>query len=116
MARKKTDDELKALAMDIVDGKVFTDQMLTSGVDIPMVFMPIILGGLKELTEEEKKDVAMIYEYLDKAGPRSINGNPCFFSLRILFREDFEVMYKFAKEYEELKKNFTNPSQAEGGI
>lgn len=35
-------------------------------------------------------DLGVIYEEYSKAGPRSINGYPCFFSFRVLSRNDWE--------------------------
>jgi len=35
------------------------------------------------------QNYGVIYEHLSKAGPRSINGNPCFFSCRILSVSDW---------------------------
>ena len=30
----------------------------------------------------------MIYEYIENAGPRAINGNPTFLSLRMISKDD----------------------------
>jgi len=35
------------------------------------------------------QNIGVIYEYISKAGPRSINGYPCFFSFRILNKADW---------------------------
>lgn len=106
MGRKKTDDELKNIAVDIYDGKIFHDQMVKSPQDLPMVFMPLILGAFNDFTEDEKKDTRMLYEYVDKAGPRLINGMPNFSSFNILFKDDFEMMITFFEEYKKLKESF----------
>jgi len=37
-------------------------------------------------------DLGVVYEHYDKAGPRGINGYPMFTSLRMLHREDWEVV------------------------
>lgn len=72
----KTDSDLKKIAVDLYEGKIFTDRHI-QGSEIQMVFMPIALGAFQNVSEEELKDLGLIYEYLDQAGPRSINNMPC---------------------------------------
>jgi hypothetical protein len=121
MARRKTDDELKQIAIDILEGRIFTDQMVReldkNGPIIGSIFMPLLWGALKDTPEEELKDIAIIYEYLDKAAPRSVNGYPTFFSFCIMGRDDFEVMYEFGKAYKKMRTDFKNSSSHnDGGI
>ena len=60
-----------------------------------------------DATEEKAKkdfmeqDIGLIYEYIEKAGPRSINGHPSFFSCQTLNKEDTTKMFK---HYEKLNK------------
>jgi hypothetical protein len=67
--------------------------------------MPIALGAFSKWTEEEIKNVGLIYEHLNSAGPRSINGMPNFFSLQVLNQEDtktvFDTIQKLKKAQEE---------------
>lgn len=102
--------DLKQLAMDLYENKVFTDRhLLSSGNDylIPSVFMPVALGAFSGKTQEEiKAEVGMIYEYYSEAGPRGINGYPCFFSFRILSPEDTEKMFKYYDDYSKIKEAF----------
>ena len=35
------------------------------------------------------KQIGCIYEFVDKAGPRSINGYPIFFSFRMIHTDDW---------------------------
>lgn len=104
----RSDDELKQLAMDIADGKVFTsshvpdhDQRL-----IPSIFMPLMFMGPEKA--KEMGDVTLIYEYFDKAGPRSINGYPMFFSMTALKREEHDRLVPFYQAYMKLKEEFAN--------
>ena len=99
--REKTDEELRQLCIDMYAGRIFSNFHCDSPRDVGMVFMPIGLGGLDAETEP-----AMIYEYLDKAGPRSINGMPGFFSCNILNRADFEAWRPMYQEYEKLQNQF----------
>lgn len=108
----KTEEELKKLAVDIVEGSVFSNlHHMKDMKDLEMVFMPIALGAFSEFTEEELKDVGLIYEYLDKAGPRSVNGMPSFFSFRFLSRTDTHKVCEIADGYYKARQEFlTTPS------
>jgi hypothetical protein len=66
-----------------------------------MVFMPIALGAFSEYSEEARKDIGMVYEYLDKAGPRSINGYPIFFSFRVVNVKDRLLVWE---KYEKIRQ------------
>lgn len=104
-----TDSELKQLAIDIVDGKVFTDQHISQSQKhmLGQVFMPLLLGGVDELRAHDKLgDLGLIYEYYSEAGPLSINGMPTFTSLNFLSITDTLRMSVFYKEYYALKEQF----------
>jgi len=92
-----SEKELSQLAKDIATNLVFTsDHVRREEWDniLGMVFMPIALGAFSDMTEEAKKDIGMVYEYYDKAGPRSINGYPIFFSFRILNVKDRLIVWE----------------------
>jgi hypothetical protein len=100
----QTEENLKALAKDIAMGKVFTDQHISPGERpriIGSVFLILVLGALKDYSEEAINDIGMIYEYYDKASPRSVNGYPMFFSCAILNSKDAAYVWK---RYEEVKQ------------
>lgn len=97
--------ELRKLAADIYEGKVFTSSQCKAN-DIPFVFLPIGLGALSDKTKEELENLGLIYEYISAAGPRCINGNPTFFSMRTLTIEELETLNTYYSEYDELKKNW----------
>jgi len=104
----KTEEQLKQLALDAVDNKIFTDRHFPQGQQnmVPMVFMPIGLGLFKDWTKDEISRVGMIYEDLSKAGPRSVNGLPTFMSLQMINVTDFDKFAKYADEYMQLKDMF----------
>lgn len=60
--------------------------------------------------EEYFKNIGMVYEYMDKAGPRSVNGYPMFMSINVLSIEEtkkFADKYnKYIKLREKLDKSF----------
>jgi hypothetical protein len=98
-----SEEELKKLAQEIVDGKVFTDRDLRKGDEgsLPMVFMVICL---MENAGAFVADAGLLYEYWDQAGPRSINGYPCFFSVRKIIKKDMPALEHYVKFYWEAKK------------
>lgn len=111
--KHKTDDELKQLAVDWVEGRIFTSFDIHPG-DMPFmltkVFMLISLGALAELSKKQLDDVGMIYEYMSEQGYRSVNGYPMFIkSLRWMTRADTERFKAYAREYLEQRKSFLKP-------
>lgn len=108
----KTDDELKQLSMDLANGKIFTNRHLPEHdkTSLGMIFMPLVLGAFKDRDEEDIKDIGLIYEYYDKAGPRSINGYPSFFSFGFLDTNDCNRMHAYYTEYIALKDKFQRSS------
>lgn len=92
-----TEEFLTQLAKDIAMNLVFTsDQIHRNEWDniLGMVFMPIVLGAFSDYSEEARKDIGMIYEYYAKAGPRSINGYPIFFSFSIVNVKDRQFVWE----------------------
>ena len=96
----RTLDELKKISMDIVDGKIFVSTMAETEV-IPSIFMPLIF-----LSEEQVKDIHILFEYYSNAGPCGINGYPIFMQCQKLSFEEVEKMNVFIREYEKMKKDF----------
>lgn len=80
-------DQLFQLAQDFIAGKVYTDRHCPEGM-LGSVFLLLGLGAFAGATQEQLAQVGMIYEYLDKAGPRSVNGCPMFLSMRMLSAAD----------------------------
>ena len=58
------------------------------------------------IREEYFKNIGMLYEYNDKAGPQSINGYPIFMSMRILSKEDTIKFIDMYSKYVEMRKEF----------
>lgn len=109
----KADNELKQIAVDIFDSKIFCDRHIPKEEfeRIRQVFMPIILGAFKDMSVEEFMDIGLIYEYYSKALPRGINGMPMFTSLQILSQEETKKMFTYYNEYKELKEKFQNETK-----
>ncbi len=103
--KNKEDSELKQIAMDLCDGKIFCDLHLSDRKsNLPLVFLPIAFGAFKD--EEDVKNIGLVYEYLSEAGPRGINGFPNFTSMRVLNIRDAEIMMTHHDEYKKIKDSF----------
>lgn len=102
----KSNEEIKKLAVDIAEGKVFTSAQIENVEDYPMIFLPLILGALKDKSKEDLQKIGLMYEYIDKAMPRSINGYPIFSSFNLLSQEEFKILNAYYVDYIKLKDEF----------
>lgn len=98
----KTKEELKQLAIDIVEGKVFGTWNIENPSDMAMVFMVSIFMKKKDFP----KDAVHFYEYMSEAGPRGVNGMPCFFSARVLNKKEAEILQPLINKYKKQKEAF----------
>lgn len=111
----KTDREVKELARDWMEGRIYTsddlrrDRPNASAMELGMTFMPIALAKQTQLDEMRAADITLLYEYMTKAEPRSINGRPIFFSVRYLNRTDHQRLYEAAKQYQTMREQFLVP-------
>ena len=98
----RPDAELKKIAADIYNGKIFTDRFVNSPSDTLMIFMPLLfLQG--DAHKDFFDDLGMIFEYYSEAGPRGINGYPIFMSARKLSKSDSDRMIVFYDEYKAMQ-------------
>lgn len=90
-----SESELKDLAMAMRAGTVFSsDHIPPHGRNmLGSVFMPLLLGGRNIQRSIAIHNFTLFYENLSEAGPRSINGMPCFFSVRMLKEKDHKRLY-----------------------
>lgn len=114
MYKPKTDEELRTLAKDLADGKVFTDRHIPENDPnlLTAVFMILIFLDDKQREEMENDNITLIYEYLDKAGSRSINGCPSFMSLQMLNKDDMVKMHGYYNKYKELMAQYQQVTPA----
>lgn len=80
----------KQLVRDFDGGLIFSDRHVPERDShlLGNIFMPLMFGAFENYPKEEVDKIGMVYEYLDKAGPRSTNGYPNFMSFRLLSKED----------------------------
>jgi len=101
LPRKKTDEELKELALGLDHGKYFSSAHCASMNEISMVFMPLMFMTDEGLAELEKQEVCFFYEEISKASPRAIDGKPTFFSIQTLNIADYEKLMELHKQIKE---------------
>jgi hypothetical protein len=95
-----TDEEIKALALQAFRGEIFTsDHVHKHDANLmTIIFLPLGFMEQKQL-DEMRKDVGMIYAPMADALSRSINGYPCFTSMRYISREEYR---RFVAKYHAL--------------
>lgn len=94
----KTDTELEQLAQDIVAGRVYSSY--NEGWHDS--FMVLRFLDKEQLDELQRREIAFVYEYMDKAGPRSVNGQPVFFSVNYLTKEEYKRLHPRVQEVAKL--------------
>jgi hypothetical protein len=100
--RRKTDDEVAALAKRIYRHEVFISWMLKRQEDLPMVFMVLNFMEKPALDQLVVDNIHFFYEAYSEAGPMSVNGYPTFFSVHYLDREDGARVHAKVREIAEL--------------
>ncbi len=85
-----SDDELREFVVGWCDGRIFCSAELPTPDLLGSVFMPLALGALQEWTREEIGLIGVVWEYRREAGPLAVNGQPVFFSCRLMHRDDWE--------------------------
>lgn len=96
----KTDDELKQIALDMLHGEIFTDRHCHSLEELRSSFLILALMEPEAMKKMEEDKINFVYEYYDKAAPRSVNGRPIFFSCHCLDETESKRMFEF---YEQMK-------------
>ncbi len=96
-----TEKQLKQLAIDIVERKVFgTFQMSENDMNhLQIVFMPFIALNEEQRQKMNDDKIIHVYEYYDKAGPRAVNGMPIFMSMLSINEDDWKKIKVFIETY-----------------
>lgn len=113
--------ELRDIALGMMSGACFTDRHVRNPDDIQMVF-PLLLFANDELRAEmseflmpggkpdENGQTGMIYEWMEKAGPRSVNGMPMFWSAQMLNPTETQIVLDMVQELEAKADELGEPS------
>ena len=105
--------DLKQLAIDIAEDKVFgTFHMNKCEIaNMSAVFMPLVFMTDEQRQKMSDNKVVHLYEYYNKAGPRSINGMPTFMSMRNIVSKDWKKVIKYIKKYKARVKTFLDKEE-----
>lgn len=101
MAHKtRSREELAGIARDVVHGKVFGTWSLPKKDSHLLSSVFMILAFASPTTAKEMADdgIVHLFEYIDKAGPRSINGYPMFMSAHMVNKEESEIIGEMVKK------------------
>jgi len=98
--------EIKQIAVDLAEGKIFSNLHLQNQNDIPTVFMVMIFLSNEQRQQLIDDEAIFIFEYYDKANQLSVNGYPTFFSCRFMTKEDFYQMWVEYQKYVEMREEF----------
>jgi hypothetical protein len=105
---KLSEKELKQVAMDIVDKKIFHSEMLKDETYLHAVFMPLLFVKEEQINFDL---VGLLYEYMDKATPRTINGLPTFSSANMLHREQVDKLQDYINKFIEMRESFVSEEE-----
>jgi len=82
-------EKLKEFVLGVLDGTLFVSAQVKDKKILPIVFLPLALGGFEGWKESQVKNIGVFYARMSSALPRGINGYPCFPEMRILHQEDW---------------------------
>lgn len=83
-----SEERLREFVLAWIDRRVYSDLHCARTDLLPMIFMCLTLAP--PMPQDYAEKVGLIFEYLNEAGPRSINGQPCFTSHRLLHVDDWK--------------------------
>ncbi|KKN89716.1 hypothetical protein LCGC14_0235620 [marine sediment metagenome] len=93
-----SEQELREIAQGIQTGAIWTHLDCPEPTDLVMMFMPFALMEPKLKHKLRTSDIGLIYEHINRAGPRSINGRPCFVSFKLLNEADADKVQGYCRE------------------
>jgi hypothetical protein len=115
---KFTEEELGKIAVDLYKGLIFSSQdkrLVDKPEAIATVFLPLIFFKPEDRDKFFAQKPTMIFEYLDKAGPRIINGLPGFFSFQWLDEEEATRVLKIYTKLKEAEKKVLETTGGQNG-
>lgn len=101
-----SDADIKEFVLGLADGRLFTSAHVGNPRDVMLVFMVLALMP-NRFPEDYARKVGVLWEWLEKAGPRSVNGMPCFFSARIMHVDDWKRALDAYERFKKEREAFT---------
>ncbi len=98
--------ELRDTAIALVSGMAFGSwQVHESDMGcMPIIFLPLALSDSLQLKEWERDEVIHFIGHMSDAVQRSINGYPCFMTMRAVNRADLLRLQKFISSIQALEE------------
>lgn len=90
-------EELARFVLDLCDDRVFTSRHIPERHQrqmLPLVFLPLVFGGLEYIPERDHDKVGILWAYRSEALYLGVNGYPCFPSVRVMSKDDWERAHK----------------------
>lgn len=111
-----TKPELRALAREIAEGRVYTDRHIPPTARnnrgyLGRVFLPVALMTSEEIVQ--LGDVGLYYESIDKAAPHEWNGLPIFYSMRMVRRSQVTKLFQLVGRYRKHVQSWQAPVRVE---
>ena len=100
------EEQVNQLALDLVDDKIYTDRHVDNFDLIPQIFLPIALGALANVREEDIKRIGFCYSRIENKNmaPRTVNGHPIFWSVAFVNQGDAKKIMDKAEKIREARK------------
>lgn len=99
MFTPKSEEALRQLAIDYVEGRIYTSLQIQTPWELRAVFLTV--DQLQQI-----EGAGLFFEYLSEAAPGSINGKPIFMSMNMLSKEDAERFADLVNRYLDYRKAF----------
>lgn len=96
----RTDAELNQIARDLHARLIFSSQHVASADMIPQVFLAWSLMESADRRKLVDEGAAVLFEYLRKAGPLSVNGMPTFLSFEWVTADDWNKVVETLRRIE----------------
>lgn len=106
----RTLEELVQIGKDLAADKIFTNLHLGEDVMLDQCFMALTFLNEEQRKELEENKVVVIFEYLNKAAPRTINGYPMFFSMQTLTEEEAKTVWEMYNKIKDFEDEITRRS------
>lgn len=112
----RTDEELRQLALDIVEGKVFGSWMVPNDEGMTAFRIITMFLGPDDYARMRERKVVGLFEYLDKAGPLSVNGLPSFMSMQLIYQVEVDRLNTYIEQLRVMRAQFfgAEPKPTEG--
>lgn len=84
---RMSDELLREFVLGLCDGRLFTSAQIDKE-DVGTTF--IVLALASDLEPKDFEDVGIVWEWMDKALPRTVNGRPMFTSCQLMHKDDWK--------------------------